>query len=84
MRNHKQGKASGQSQRLLRWLGDHSCSVYLLHPLASLAVGAFVSVQQAPGRAFALALMLTLALAALTHNLVEQPAIALGKRVTRS
>jgi len=74
---------NGRIQRLLRWLGDHSYSVYLLHPLASLVVGALVSVQHAPGRAFALALMLTLGLAALTRYLVEQPAIALGKRMTR-
>jgi exopolysaccharide production protein ExoZ len=75
---------TGPIQRLLRWLGELSYSVYLLHPLASLAVGGTVSVQHAPGLAFALALLLTLGFAALSRALIEEPAIAWGKRRTRA
>ena len=68
----------------LRWLGDHSYSVYLLHPFASLAATSLIAVQSSPRLAFAFGISLTLIFAALSRYLVEQPAIDWGKRLTRA
>lgn len=72
----------GLLSRPLRWLGDHSYSVYLLHPFASFAATSWVSVEKKPELAFALGMALTLLFSALSRYLVEQPAIELGKRLT--
>ncbi len=72
----------GQLQRMLRWLGSLSYSVYLLHPFATLAAAGCVSVQDTPRRAFALALVFTVAFATLSRRLLEQPAIAWSRRLT--
>jgi peptidoglycan/LPS O-acetylase OafA/YrhL len=64
--------------------GWQTIAAYLLHPFATLAVAACLSVQALPGRAFALALVLTLAFAALSGHLLEQPAIAWSRRLTAS
>ncbi len=74
----------GAVQRWLRWVGDRSYSVYLVHPFASLAASMLVPVTRAPGWAFLLALSLTLGFSALAWWLVEQPAIAWAKRLTQS
>jgi peptidoglycan/LPS O-acetylase OafA/YrhL len=74
----------GYFARPLRWLGDLSYSVYLLHPFASLVATSLIAVQSSPRLAFAFGLSLTIVFAALGRYLVEQPAIHWGKRLTRT
>ncbi len=74
---------AGSLVRPLRFLGDHSYSVYLLHPFASLVALSWVSAQQRPELAFGVGLTLTLVFSAISHYFVEQPAIAWGKRLTQ-
>lgn len=73
--------STGGLQRVLGWLGDHSYSVYLLHPFAGLVALWLIPVERLPHTVFALGLLLTLLLAALSRVLVERPAIAWGKRL---
>ena len=68
--------------RPLRWLGDHSYSVYLLHPFASLAVTAALPGQASPATAFSFGMLATMGFAALGRHFVEAPAIRWGKRKT--
>jgi peptidoglycan/LPS O-acetylase OafA/YrhL len=59
------------------WLGLISYSVYLLHP----PLEAVIPVWQNPIYSLAAMLALTLAVSACTYRFIEQPGIALGKRV---
>jgi len=69
-------------QRVGRFLGEISYSVYLLHPFAQEALLRGAPRDLAPWLGFTLGLGLTLGLATLTHRWVERPAMALGKRLT--
>lgn len=62
-------------------LADLSYAIYLLHPLAWLLTTRLLDVGQQPRAAFALALALTLCLAALAHRLLERPLLQLGRRL---
>jgi exopolysaccharide production protein ExoZ len=62
-------------------LGDLSYAVYLLHPLAWLLTTRLVVAARQPHAAFALALVLTLCLAALAHRVLERPLLQLGRRL---
>jgi peptidoglycan/LPS O-acetylase OafA/YrhL len=62
-------------------LGDLSYAVYLLHPLAWLLTTRLLSAARQPHAAFALALVLTLCLAALAHRALERPLLQLGRRL---
>jgi len=70
-------------EKPLRWLGDHSYSVYLLHPFASFAVTSLLSPLASPVTAFGLGMLVTLGFAALSRHWIEAPAIAWGKRLAR-
>ncbi len=74
----------GHLSRPMRWLGDHSYSVYLIHPFASLAATSLISLKRSPWLAFGVGLMLTIVFSAITRYLVEQPAIRWGKHLTRA
>ena len=63
--------------RVFVWLGLISYSVYLLHP----PLEAVIPVWQNPIYSLAAMLALTLAVSACTYRFIEQPGIALGKRV---
>ncbi len=73
----------GLFSKPVRWLGDVSYSVYLLHPFASFAATSVLPPGASPITGFALGLLLTLAFAALGRRCIEEPAIALGKRLSR-
>jgi exopolysaccharide production protein ExoZ len=63
-----------------RVLGELSYAVYLLHPLAWLAVrGAALP----PSLGFALGVAVTLGLAALVHVVLERPLLALGRQLAQ-
>lgn len=62
---------------VMPWLGTRSYSIYLLHPLTIALATRYAA---GPGRV-AMALALTVGLAALTFRLIEQPGIALGRRI---
>ena len=64
------------------FLGEISYSVYLIHPLAHQGLLCLVPAGLAPVPGFALGLAATLGLATLTHRWIEQPAMALGRRLT--
>jgi peptidoglycan/LPS O-acetylase OafA/YrhL len=65
------------------FLGEISYSVYLLHPFAQEALKAWSPKGMPASLGFGLGLAATLGLATLTHRWIEQPAMALGKRLTR-
>ena len=72
--------------RPLRWLGDVSYSVYLMHPFAWLIVSHASSAllpNLSPALRLTCGLALTLVLAACSERLVERPAIALGRRLSQ-
>ncbi len=75
---------AGLVSKPMRWLGDVSYSVYLLHPFASFAVTSVLPAEASPITAFALGLLLTFGFAAVSRRWIEEPAIALGKRLSRS
>jgi peptidoglycan/LPS O-acetylase OafA/YrhL len=62
------------------YLGEISYSVYLMHPFAQEALLRLGGLPPAAG--FTLGLILTLALATLTHRWIERPAMDLGRRLT--
>jgi peptidoglycan/LPS O-acetylase OafA/YrhL len=69
-----------------RWLGDVSYSVYLMHPIAWFIVSrgsAAAQVDLSPVGRLACGLALTLTLAACSERVIERPAIALGRRLSR-
>ena len=68
--------------RGMRWLGDVSYSVYLMHPFAWLWLSRVMPGSWPVLLQLGLGLVATLALAHCTHRLIERPAIALGKRWT--
>jgi len=76
---------------LLKWLGQVSYSIYLVH-IPILYAAFFLALPLLPeigrGGFFALTLAATLGAtvvaAAITYRLIEQPGIALGKRLTNS
>jgi peptidoglycan/LPS O-acetylase OafA/YrhL len=63
-------------------LGNLSYAVYLLHPLAWLITTRLLPVAELPRSAFALGLMLTLALASVAHHALERPFLNLGRRLS--
>jgi peptidoglycan/LPS O-acetylase OafA/YrhL len=73
--------ATGAPWRALGWLGDLSYSVYLMHPFAWLIVAHFLPPAFPALGQLALGLVATLALAALTRRVVEQPSYALGRKL---
>ncbi|MET0388721.1 MAG: acyltransferase [Polyangiales bacterium] len=66
----------------LRWLGDLSYSVYLMHPFAWWWTSRNIPAGSSPLAQLSAGLVVTLVLAALTHVIIERPAIALGRRLT--
>jgi len=64
------------------FLGEISYSVYLLHPFAQEALKAWAPAALPPVLGWCLGLILTLALATVTHRWVERPAMEWGKRLT--
>ena len=68
--------------RGMRWLGDVSYSVYLMHPFAWLWLSHFLPSTWPLPLQLGLGLAATLALAFCTHRRIERPAMALGKRWT--
>lgn len=65
----------------LRALGELSYAVYLLHPIAWLAVRTLNLPPERAPLSFALGLTLTLCLAALVHLTLERPLLALGRKL---
>lgn len=65
------------------WLGDLSYAVYLLHPMAWLAVSHLLGEQRRPWPSFWLGIGLTLLLSALAHALLEKPLLKLGRSLAR-
>ncbi len=63
-------------------LGDWSYGTYLLHPLAH-ALLLWLGVNKQGWLAFSLGLLLTLVFAALSHRLIEKPAMALARGSAR-
>lgn len=78
-----QRPTEGLVSKPMRWLGDVSYSVYLLHPFASFAVTNVLPAGAAPIDSFVLGMLLTLVFAALSRRWIEEPAIAWGKRLAR-
>jgi exopolysaccharide production protein ExoZ len=64
----------------LRWLGELSYSVYLMHPFAWYAVERCLPERCPPSLMLAASGVATLALATCTRHAIELPAIALGRR----
>jgi peptidoglycan/LPS O-acetylase OafA/YrhL len=64
------------------FLGEVSYSVYLIHPLAQVALLRLAPDGLAPVASFTLGLLLTLLLATCTHRWIERPAMNLGRRLT--
>jgi peptidoglycan/LPS O-acetylase OafA/YrhL len=64
-------------------LGDWSYGTYLLHPLAH-ALLLWLGVNQQGWLAFSLGLVLTLLFAAISHRLIEKPAMALARGSARA
>lgn len=68
------------SNKILRWLGECSYSVYLVHPL----IIDLLKPAQLQGVAFiAILIPLTLLISALTYNWIEKPAIALTSKLKK-
>jgi len=66
------------------FLGNVSYSVYLLHPFAYRAVNALWPASGPSGLKFITALGVTLGFAALVYQLLERPAIRLGRRLAHN
>lgn len=69
--------------RVFGWLGELSYSVYLMHPFAWLMLEPFLAKESPALARLACGACATLALAALTHRLVEQPCNALGHKLAQ-
>lgn len=67
--------------RPLRWLGEASYSLYLMHPIAWLAVAQALASVDAPATRVAVGLLAALCLAAFTHRYVEVPAMDYGRKL---
>lgn len=67
----------------LRWLGELSYSVYLMHPFAWRAMEPLLGPNVAPMTQLACGLAATLVLAFLTWRLVERPCNALGHKLAQ-
>jgi peptidoglycan/LPS O-acetylase OafA/YrhL len=65
-------------------LGELSYAVYLLHPFAWQLLGALGLSKAEPHWVFAAGLVLSLALAAVVHVLLEKPLLAFGRRLSAS
>jgi peptidoglycan/LPS O-acetylase OafA/YrhL len=69
--------------RWLTWLGVISYSIYLLHPLLLVISDLFISRRHHDVTLLLVYLAILVALSALTHHLIEQPAQRLGRRLSR-
>jgi peptidoglycan/LPS O-acetylase OafA/YrhL len=66
----------------LRWLGAVSYSIYLVHPIAWRMTTYALPADTAPALKLLLGMAITLAIADCTRRVIENPAIALGRRLT--